>query len=103
MANEFVIHSRYVPMVGAGRALREALKHQDEVWREQGLPGFELWRPYDGPHNAMVTVQRWSSFAEWDSTRGTLSSIAPCRSVVFDEIYPTTIAPYESTSYEVLK
>ncbi|WP_162606489.1 hypothetical protein [Jiangella asiatica] len=100
MANRLILHNLYVPKVGAGADLKAALKKQDEVWRERGLPGFELWKPFDGPHNAMVTVQRWNSFTEWDETRHTVPKIPDCRSVVFDLIYPTNASAYHTTMYE---
>ena len=100
MANELVLYNHYTPKVGAGGPMLEALRYQNEVWEAQGLPTFQLWKPFDGPHNAVVTVQRWPSFAEWDETRRTLPGIPECRSVVFDHIYPTNAVAYHTTYHE---
>jgi hypothetical protein len=102
MARPLVLLNRYRPKVGAGGPMLEALRYQNEVWTAQGLPGFELWKPYDGPHNSIVTVQRWPSFGEWEAVRETLPSIPECRSAVFDRIYPTNETPYDTTYYEVM-
>ncbi len=100
MANGLILIDMYTPKVGAGAALRDALEFKNQVWREQGFPGFSIWNPFDGPHNALVTVQRWPSFAEWETTRATLPQIPECRSAVFDVLYPTNETPYYTTYYE---
>lgn len=100
MANGLIVIDRYTPKVGAGGALKEALEFKDKVWREQGLPGFRIWKPFDGPHNGFVTVQRWPSFAEWEKIRENLAQIPECRSAVFDVLYPTNETPYYTTCYE---
>jgi hypothetical protein len=102
MANPLVLLNRYTPKVGQGGPMLEALRFQNNVWNEQGLPGFELWKPYDGPHNSVVTVQRWASFSDWEAMRATLPTIPQCRDAVFDRLYPTNESPYYTTYYEVL-
>lgn len=100
MANGLVLIDRYTPKVGAGGALREALEFKNKVWLEQGYPGFSIWKPFDGPHNSLVTVQRWPDFSEWENTRGDLPKNAECRSAVFDVLYPTNETPYYTTYYQ---
>ena len=90
MPNPLILHDFYTPQVGLGGPMMEA----------QGLPGFSFLKPFDGPHNSIVTVQRWNSFEEWESIRGTLPGIKACRSVVFDDIYPTNLEPYYTRYYE---
>lgn len=96
MAQPIILFDRYTPKVGEGVALRAAIEEKDRIWRERGLPGFQIWSPFDGGHNSIVTVQRWDSFALWEETRGTLPGIPECRSVVFDKIYPTNAIAYET-------
>lgn len=100
MPNPLIIHNYYVPKVGEGIAMRQALQQQDSIWREHGLPGFQLLKPYDGPHHAMTTVQRWESFAQWDETRHSVPKIPEARSLVFDVLYPLTASPYQTTMFE---
>jgi hypothetical protein len=100
MANPLILHNFYTPKVGLGAGLLEALKKQNEVWQSKGLPGFQIWKPYDGPHNSLVTVQRWESFGQWEDIRSTLPGIPECRSVVFEDIYPTNASAYYTTYYE---
>ncbi len=100
MPNPLIIHNRYVPKVGEGMALRAALQQQDAIWRENDLPGFQLLKPYDGPHHTMITVQRWESFAQWDETRHSVPTIPAARSLVFDTLYPLIASMYESTMFE---
>jgi hypothetical protein len=87
---------RYTPKVGEGAALRAALEEKHRVWLAQGLPGFQILSPFDGPHNSLVTVQRWDSFAQWEEIRTTLPGIPECRSVVFDVLYPTNAIAYDT-------
>lgn len=103
MASPLILVNHHTPKVGEGVDLLAALKYQNQVWRAQGLPGFQLWMPYDGPHNAVTTVQRWESFEEWDRVAPTLSGIPECRSAVFDHIYPHSIKPYYTHFYREIE
>ena len=100
MPNPLILHDFYTPKVGEGAPMLEALRKKNEIWLAQGLPGFSFLKPFDGPHNAIVTVQKWNSFEEWESIRGTLPGIKACRSVVFEDIYPTNLEPYYTRYYE---
>lgn len=57
MPNPLILHDFYTPKVGEGAPMLEALRKKNEIWLAQGLPGFSFLKPFDGPHNAIVTVQ----------------------------------------------
>jgi hypothetical protein len=102
MPNPLIIKNLYVPKVGEGVPMLEALREAADVWETAGFPRLQLWKPYDGPHNSVVTIQRWNSFAEWEGLRDRFSKINELRSVVFERIYPTNAAAYDTELYEEL-
>jgi hypothetical protein len=102
VSGELIVMDHYVPRVGLGRDLREALQEKNRVWLANDLPGYSIWRPHEGPHNSLVTIQRWPTFADFARTQGTLPSIPECRSVVFDVLYPTNSEAYTTTFYEAI-
>ena len=102
MPYPLVLLNRCTPKVGDGGPMLEALRLEDRVRRGQGLPGFELRKPYDGPHDAVVSLERWQSLAEWEAVRSTLPGIPAWRSAVFDHVSPTTATAHGTTCYEVV-
>lgn len=102
MGNPVIVKNTYVPKVGEGRALLAALAEAATVWESAGFPGLELWRVYHGPHNAIATIQRWPSIAEYDEARARVVDVPELVSVVFDRIYPTNAAAYETEIFEVV-
>lgn len=102
MANPLIIKNLYVPKVGEGGPMREALKEAADTWEAEGHPRLQLWRPFDGPHNSIVTIQRWDSYAQWEELRETFPRNPVLRSLVFDRIYPTNASAYVTELYEDL-
>jgi hypothetical protein len=103
VAQPMIIKNTYVPKVGEGRALLEALREASGVWREAGFPAMELWKPFHGPHNAVTTIQRWPSIGEWEAARARVVQTPSLVSVVFDRIYPTNLEPYDTDLFEVME
>lgn len=96
MAGSIIIQKRFVPKVGEGRNLRVALKRMSDALVAEGFPEMELWAPIHGGHNVLVTVERYESLAAWDEYNSTATRYPALVSAVFDGIYPTTIAPYDT-------
>lgn len=103
MAQPLIVRNTYVPKVGMGSDLLEALREASGVWREADLPALELWKPFHGPHNAVTTIQRWASIGQWEATRQRVVRTPALRRVVFDRIYPTNLEPYDTELLEVVE
>lgn len=100
MPNPLIIKNRYTPKVGEGVPMLAALREASDEWEKAGFPRLELWAPHDGPHNGLVTIQRWASYADWEAVRTTIPTITALRAVVFDRVYPTNATAYETELYD---
>ena len=96
MSDEIIIQKRFVPKVGEGRNLTVALKRMSDALVESGFPEMELWAPIHGPHNVMVTIERYASFADWMEYNQTATQFPALVSGVFDGIYPTNATAYDT-------
>jgi hypothetical protein len=100
---ELIIQKRFLPKVGAGKDLRVALRQLSDALIAEGFPAMELWAPWHGPHNAIVTVERYPSPAEWEEYNRVASQRPALVSAVFDGLYPTTATAYETDILSVIK
>ena len=103
MTGPIIIQKRFVPKVGEGRNLRVALKRMSDALEAEWFPEMELWAPIHGGHNVLVTVERYANLAAWDAYNSTATSYPALVSAVFDGIYPTTIAPYDTEILGVIE
>ena len=102
MASEVIIQKRFVPKVGEGKNLRVALRNMSEALVANGFPEMELWAPIHGGHNVLVTVERYATLAAWDEYNANATRYPALVSAVFDGIYPTTLAPYDTDILRVI-
>lgn len=102
MSGEVIIQKRFIPKVGEGRNLRVALKNMSDALVASGFPEMELYSPLHGLHNAMVTIERYESLAAWMEYNQTATSYPALVSGVFDGIYPTNDAPYDTEILNVV-
>lgn len=102
MSSQVIIQKRFVPKVGEGKNLRVALRRMSDALVESGFPEMELWAPIHGGHNVLVSVERYASLAAWDEYNATATSYPALVSAVFDGIYPSTIAPYDTEILRVI-
>ncbi|MFZ0218085.1 MAG: hypothetical protein WAM30_19295 [Candidatus Dormiibacterota bacterium] len=103
MAQQLIVKDTYIPRVGEGKALLAALREKQQVWVDTGFPGLELWKCFHGPHNSVTTIQRWNNIGEWEAARARVVQTPELVSVVFDRVYPTNAAPYDTELFEVME
>jgi len=96
MADSTIIMKRFVPKVGEGRNLAVALTRMSDALVATGFPEMEIWAPMHGGHGVLVTVERYATFEAWGEYNRTATGYPALVSAVFDGIYPTTIAPYDT-------
>jgi hypothetical protein len=99
---EIIVQKRFVPRVGEGRNLKSALEQMSDALQASGYPGMELWRPIHGVHNMVVTIERYPTLGDWQQYQHTAPTIPRLVQAVFDGIYPTTDAGYDTEVLEVL-
>src|SRR5262245_31918513 len=102
LSSPVIIQKRFVPRVGEGQNLQVALKHMSDALVATGFPEMEIWAPAHGAHNVLVTVERYESMTAWDEYNATATRYPALVSAVFDGIYPTTIAPYDTEILRVI-
>src|SRR5947207_1741717 len=102
MAGSLIVKKRFVPKVGEGRNLAVALTHMSNALVAAGFPPMEIWAPMHGGHGVLVTIERYASLAAWDEYNRTATTYPSLVSAVFDGIYPTTIAPYDTEILNVV-
>lgn len=98
-----IVKKRFVPKVGEGRNLAVALKQMSDALVGAGFPGMEIWAPMHGGHGVLVTIERYASLAAWEEYNRTATTYPALVSAVFDGIYPTTIAPYDTEILHVVE
>jgi len=103
MANPVIIQKRFVPKVGEARNLRVALSWMSRALVAEGFPEMELMAPIHGGHGVFVTIERYASLTAWEGYNRTATSRPALVSAVFDGIYPTTIAPYDTEILAVVE
>lgn len=96
MSGPVIIQKRFVPKVGEARNLRVALSRMSHALVEEGYPEMELMAPMHGGHGVFVTIERYPSLAAWEAYNQAAPTRPTLVSAVFDGIYPTTIAPYDT-------
>ena len=92
-----IVMKTYVPKVGDGAALMAACREFNEIIVKEGWPPLELWKRFEGPHNAVTTVQRWPSYAEYEQAMSKWVATPSIRSGVIDIVYPTNATSYDTT------
>jgi hypothetical protein len=102
LSSPVIIQKRFVPKVGEGKNLRVALKQMSDALVAAGFPEMEILAPSQGAHNVLVTIERYESRAAWDEYNATATRYPSLVSAVFDGIYPTTIAPYDTEVFSVI-
>jgi hypothetical protein len=103
MSGPVVIQKRFVPKVGEARNLRLALSRMSDALVAEGYPEMELMAPMHGGHGVFVTVERYPSLAAWEEYNRTAPTRPGLVSAVFDGIYPTTLAPYDTEILSVVE
>lgn len=94
-----IVMKTYEPKVGEGAALSKACVEFNEIIVKEGWPPLELWKRFEGPHNAVTTVQRWDSFSEYEKAMSEWVKTPSIRSGVFDLVYPTNATSYPTTFF----
>jgi hypothetical protein len=102
MADSTIIMKRFVPKVGEGRNLAVALARMSDALVATGFPEMEIWAPMHGGHGVLVTVERYANLEAWGEYNRTATGYPALVSGVFDGIYPTTIAPYDTEILSVI-
>jgi hypothetical protein len=103
MSGPIIIQKRFVPKVGEARNLGVAVRRMSDALVAEGFPEMELWAPIHGGHGVLVTIERYTSLAAWEEYNRTATSYPALVSGVFDGIYPTTIAPYDTEILGVIE
>lgn len=96
MSNKIIVKKTYVPKVGAGADLIKALEKLAKVIEDHGYPKTEIWKPFEGPHNAVVTIQRWNSYSEFEDAMPKWVATPTIRAAVFEDVYPTNYDSYDT-------
>tara|TARA_Y100000996_G_C22482555_1_gene626836 strand:- start:412 stop:732 length:321 start_codon:yes stop_codon:yes gene_type:complete len=96
MSNKIIVKKTYIPKVGAGADLIKALEKLAKVIEDHGYPKTEIWKPFEGPHNAVVTIQRWNSYSEFEDAMPKWVATPAIRAAVFEDVYPTNFDSYDT-------
>jgi len=84
-----------------GQALREALVKFSDLYVKEGWPSLEIWAPFEGPHNAIATVQRWESLNAYEEAKKVMATPA-IHSCVNNDINPNIERYYDEHRFSVI-